>query len=144
MNLPEDQDPLWNLLAKSPPPAPSPRFAARVARAVRELPSREPMFRAVFAARPRLAWGVSGGLTAAAAALALGLFLRDDAAAPSTHPVAPAYAAVDPLEEDRRLLGAPDAFDPATEIEAVEHLAQLMAVLDPDTLSDELFADLLF
>jgi len=143
MNLPEDQDPLWNLLAKSPPPAPSQRFAARVVRAVRELPSREPMFRTSFSARPRLAWGISGGL-AAAAALALGLFLRDDAAAPSTHPVAPAYAAVDPVEEDRRLLGAPDAFDPATEIEAVEHLAQLMAVLDPDTLSDELFADLLF
>jgi len=147
MNLPEDQDPLWDLLAKSPPPSPSPRFVSKTTRAVRELAQgggRGGLSRWIAWLRPsetRSPWGLplALGATAAFAVAVAVVVWQGDAPDGGGELVVTGSVAELP-----RPFAEVDAFDPATEIDAVEHLAQLMAITDPDSLSDELFADLLF
>ncbi len=135
MDNQEENDPVadqvWDLLKEARPPAPSPFFARNVVRKVRNL-------------EVSASWGerlqhlfrsplkISGAL-AAAAILVLGLVTLT----PDTDVTFPPVAAVDPTTP-------PTTFDPASELEAVEYLGQLMAVADPGQLTDEALRDLFF
>jgi hypothetical protein len=128
MDNSEKKDPLWKLLSHASHTEPGPFFSRNVVREIRQLEStrgRLQSFLSFFRSPV-----VSGGVAVAAIAMACVFFLEFSNQRPSENPVAT-------TEVD-------SGFDPATELEAVEYLGQLMAVTDPAQLSDEAFADLFF
>lgn len=129
----EPGDPLWKLLGHAGRVEPSAFFVRQVAREVGGLAHRPTLwesFRKLLAPRPRIVWA---GLGTACAAFALVFSYR--AAAPSPADLAQSS----PPSEIRS-----EAFDPASEMVAVEYLGQLMAVADPGQLDDDALADLFF
>lgn len=134
MSDPESDAPLWQLLGHASRTEPSPYFARRVVREARALAVAKPSLRerlldlCVGLRRPLLASGALA-LLAAVAAVAL---LRSGSPVESS--LAP-YTFL-PLETSS------EAFDPASEMAAVEYLGQLMAVADPGLLDDDALASL--
>jgi hypothetical protein len=134
---PETGDPVWELLTKSKNVEPSPFFARNILRELRRI-EEEPAgffeqlrnFAGVFQ-NPRILITAS-----ACAALALTLFLNMN----------PDRALLDESVSGSivNLEDHSDAFDPASEMAAVEYLGQLMAVADPGQLDDSSLADLFF
>ncbi len=134
MSDPESDAPLWKLLGHASRTEPSPRFVRQVVREARALAVAKPSLRerlqglCLCARRPLLASGTLALLAAVAAAV----LLR------SGGPVEPGLAPYTflPLETSS------EAFDPASEMAAVEYLGQLMAVADPGLLDDDALASL--
>ncbi len=132
MSDPEPNDPLWKLLGNASSVEPSPFFARNVVREVRRRAD-EPAgwfarVRRLMEAH-RTVWVTSAGALAAVALAAPALVetVRNEVALPLS------------LNEE-----STEAFDPASEMAAVEYLGQLMAVADPGQLDDEALADLFF
>lgn len=128
MDNSEKKDPVWKLLSHASHTEPGPFFSRNVVREIRQMEStrgRLQTFLSFFRSPV-----VSGVVAVAAIAIASVFFLEVSNQNPSDSPVAA-------TELD-------SGFDPATELEAVEYLGQLMAVTDPAQLSDEAFADLFF
>jgi hypothetical protein len=136
-NEPETGDPIWELLTKAKSVEPSPFFARNVLRELRRIEDEPAGFFeqlrhfAEFFRNPRILITAS-----ACAALALTLFLNRNP---------------DRALRDESVSGSivnqgdhSDAFDPASEMAAVEYLGQLMAVADPGQLDDSSLADLFF
>ncbi|MDF1859223.1 MAG: hypothetical protein P1U87_03355 [Verrucomicrobiales bacterium] len=128
MDNSEKKDPVWNLLSHASHIEPGPFFSRNVIREIRQMESTRgrlqtflSFFRSPF---------ISGAVAVATIAIASIFFLEVSNQSPSDNPVA--------------ATGLDSGFDPATELEAVEYLGQLMAVTDPAQLSDEAFADLFF
>jgi hypothetical protein len=134
MNHQEPTDPAWELLKKARKVEPSLFFVRNVVREVRMLPT----IPVGIWGRVRAAFRQRGFLTASAACavvtISLVLFMnRDQSVANSTS----APVAIN-LEDQS------NAFDPASEMAAVEYLGQLMAVADPGQLDETALADLFF
>lgn len=129
MEDPEKNDPVWRLLSHASHTEPGPFFARDVVRTVRLSESESGSWLqglGRFFRSPGFALG-----TAAAACVTL-LFLLPEGESP-TASVGPALV----LEDSSTV-------DPATELESVAYLDQLMAVADPAQLSDDALADLFF
>ncbi len=138
MNPLEPGDPLWKVLGRASKAEPSASFAAKVVGAARRLEQGRSgswlsewwqSFAAALLPRPRLALACGGAL----AALLLSLALIPSGERSAEDLVASAESGE-----------AGDFFDPAMELEAVEYLAQLMAVADPGQLDDAVLVDLFF
>lgn len=127
----EPNDPLWKLLGNASPVEPSPFFARNVVREARLLGDAPKGWlervRRLLEAH-RTLWVTSAGALAAVALAAPALV---DAVRNDSIPLS--------LNEE-----SVEAFDPASEMAAVEYLGQLMAVADPGQLDDEALADLFF
>lgn len=142
MNAPEEKDPVWELLKKSPPAKASAFFSRNVVREVRKMKAerRETgLFRAAL-----LSWFrqpvyaiVAASLAAALVAIAV---LKSGAPASSSGAVAPEVAQAAPAAVEDSL----DSYDATREIGNIEYLGQLMAVADPASLDDDALADLFF
>ena len=123
--------PLWKVLGQASKVEHSPFFARNVVREARLL-GKTP---AGFWDRLRLLAGPRAIFATAACALvavAMVMLFRDGGA--DSGPVAIALNSEETIE----------AFDPASEMAAVEYLGQLMAVVDPGQLDDAALADLFF
>ncbi len=119
----DPRDPVWKLLGHASRVESSAFFTRNVAREARLLAEAPRGLRRFFPA-PRLAFAaVACALVAVAALLLL------DAGSGGS-PSSP--------------LSGVEAFDPASEMAAVEYLGQLMAVADPGQLDDDSLAELLF
>lgn len=132
MKQEEQQDRAWDLLTRAKKLEPSPFFVRNVLREVRRLEEAPAGLRAWLRGllTPRLA--LIGATACAALALVL-VPLLDRAPAPDGSTVALTFSD-DPS----------DAFDPASEMAAIEYLGQLMAVADPGQLDDASLAELFF
>ncbi len=134
MNNQDPTDQAWELLKQAKKVEPSLFFVRNVVREVRMLQSNP----SGIWNRLRSALGQRGLLAASAACAVvtagLVLFLNRDqsSANGATTPVALSL-------EDHS-----EAFDPASEMAAVEYLGQLMAVADPGQLDETALADLFF
>lgn len=119
--------PVWDLLQHAGKVEASPMFARNVVREVRLDSSRDlgwlSSVKEFFATRSALI----GGTVTAAIAVAF-------------------VVLVEPERDTITEIGYVDVenFDPTSEMEEVEYLGQLMAVVDPGQLSDEALADLFF
>ena len=134
MNHQEPTDPAWELLKQAKKVEPSLFFVRNVVREVRMLQT----IPVGVWGRVRAAFRQHGFLTASAtcAVVTMGLVLflnRDQSGANSVS------APVAIHLEDQS-----NAFDPASEMAAVEYLGQLMAVADPGQLDETALADLFF
>lgn len=132
MSDPEHNDPLWKLLGHTSQVEPSPFFARNVVREARQSPGAssgwwEPIRQRI--AAHRILWLTSLG---AAAAVALAAPALLDSFRPKSSL---------PLSQGAE---SAEAFDPASEMAAVEYLGQLVAVVDPGQLDDESLSDLFF
>lgn len=128
----EPGDPLWKLLGRASKVEPSPFFARNAVREARRLDVAPAgwwgrLLRT--AGAHRAIWATSAGALAAVALAAPALLdsLRNETPLP-----------LSTGEESA------EAFDPASEMAAVEYLGQLMAVADPGQLDDEALSDLFF
>ncbi|MEM6278915.1 MAG: hypothetical protein AAF733_05505 [Verrucomicrobiota bacterium] len=136
MNPPEENDPVWKLLNHASTTEPSPYFSRRVLREVREMGESQRGQRVSWFAEifqyfsPRIALPA----LVAVAAVTLMLMFQGGGSSVDESSVRPGLV----------LQIGEDTVDPATEMEAVEYLGQLMAVADPGQLSDEALADLFF
>jgi hypothetical protein len=152
MNAPEEKDPAWELLKKSPPVKASPFFSRNVMREVRKLVTGRTEKGLPWDAL--LAWFRQPAYAVAAVAVVAGLtaiaVLRSGILQPSPGGTdAPAMAAAQPSGaaiEESTISDADslEQYDAAEEIENIEYLGQLMAVADPATLTDDALADLFF
>lgn len=129
MHHQEPDDPVWDLLKHASKVEPSPFFSRNTVREVRLEGSKTRWWESLenlFASR-RAAFTM-----AATAAVAIGVvyFLAQPSA------TAPSVEMADQSIED--------VFDPASELEEVEYLGQLVAVADPGQLTDDVLADLFF
>ncbi len=127
----ERNDPLWKLLGNARSVEPSPFFARNVVREARLLADAPTGWRGRIRRlieAHRTLWVTSAGALAAVALAAPALV---DAVRNESIPLS--------LSEE-----SVEAFDPASEMAAVEYLGQLMAVADPGQLDDEALADLFF
>ncbi|MEX2579621.1 MAG: hypothetical protein WD342_11240 [Verrucomicrobiales bacterium] len=130
MDHQEKNDPVWELLDHAPRVEPSPFFARNVVRAVRLNSFRQRSLRERIRSLLTSRLTVLGSMAAAVVAVSA-VMLADRPEAPTApEPALP--------------IGESVAFDPASELEAVEYLGELMAVADPGQLSDEALADLFF
>lgn len=128
----EPNDPVWKLLGHASKVEPSPFFARNVVREARHLAEAPSgWWSRVFAllGAHRAAWVTTAGALAAVA-LSAPLLVESF----RTEATVPLSMGEESLE----------AFDPASEMAAVEYLGQLMAVADPGQLDDEALADLFF
>lgn len=132
MNQEEQQDRSWELLTRAKKVEPSPFFVRNVLREVRQFEEAPSGLRAWLRGllTPRLA--LIGATACAALALVL-VPLLDRAPAPD------GGTAALTLSDDQS-----EAFDPASEMAAIEYLGQLMAVADPGQLDDASLAELFF
>ena len=134
MNHQEPSDKAWELLKQAKKVEPSLFFVRNVIREVRMLQS----IPTGIWSRMRSAFGQRGLLTASAACavvtMGFVLFLKRDPSAGNGGTVPVALT----LEDHS------DAFDPASEMAAIEYLGQLMAVADPGQLDETALADLFF
>lgn len=144
----ETGDPVWELLTKAKNVDPSPFFARNVLREIRRSEAESTGFFdrfrqelrhgiryfAGFLRNPRVL--LATGATGAVAALGLTLFLSTNSNPTDLESRSPALLV--------SLDDHPNAFDPASEMAAVEYLGQLMAVADPGQLDDSSLADLFF
>lgn len=134
MNHQEPTDPAWELLKQAKRVEPSPFFVRNVVREARLL---DPVPSGIWA-RVRSAFGQRGMLTATAVCGAVTLtavLLNDQGKSNGRGETMPVVS----ILEDHS-----DAFDPASEMAAIEYLGQLMAVADPGQLEDAALADLFF
>lgn len=162
MNTPEEEnnDPVWELLKKSPPAEPSAFFSRNVVREVRqrEAERREanPLARGIAGLREWF-FATPAGAIALVAAIAIPAVILLGFSGPkesSSSPVegtAPTMASV--TEETGETPVSPvspgqaaaaSEYDPAEEISNLNYLGELMAVNDPSLLDDSALADLLF
>jgi len=132
MNQEEQEDRAWDLLNCAKKVKPSPFFVRNVLREVRQSDEAPTGFRlwlqSLFAQRGLLA----GATVCTAIALILVPVLNR-----SGFPDGTTVAII--LSEDQSA-----AFDPASEMAAIEYLGQLMAVADPGQLDDASLAELFF
>ncbi len=135
MNRQEQQDQTWDLLKHAKPVEPSPLFARNVLREVRQLETAPSgvrgwlhQFQSLFGQRGLLV----GATSCAALALILVPLLNRGV---SLEEATSTFT----LSEDQSV-----AFDPASEMAAIEYLGQLMAVADPGQLDDASLAELFF
>lgn len=145
METPEDQDPVWKLLKQTRSVEPSPFFSRNVIREVRKLDdSASGSWLSGLVALLRNPSMASGALAVFAVVLAILYAL----VFPKPEPIEiadtdyPYGSEVRPQPAD--LIEEQTSFDPASEMEAVEYLGQLMVVADPGQLSDEALGDLFF
>ncbi|MBU6180730.1 MAG: hypothetical protein KGR69_13780 [Verrucomicrobia bacterium] len=127
----QPNDPVWKILGNARSVEPSPFFARNVVREARSLGVARNGWRGRLLGliqAHRSLWVTSAG---AVAAVAIAL-----------------PALIDAVRNDSPSLSLDDepaeAFDPASEMAAVEYLGQLMAVADPGQLDDDALADLFF
>lgn len=131
MKTPETEDPVWELLSHASTAEPGPFFSRDVVREARKAGSGISFLeRLQGALGPKLL--VPGAVGAAVAVIVAISIERDDSSL-SPAPASPGIV----LESDA-------SFDPASEMEAVEYLGELMAVADPGQLSEDAIADLFF
>jgi hypothetical protein len=128
-HTPERDDPVWKLLAHASTAEPGAFFSRNVMREVRNLEESRPGILGALAALFRSPVFASGAAVAALVAIGL-FFLSGENAAPVASPAI--------------VLEADATVDPATQLEAVDYLGELMAVADPGMLTDEALADLFF
>jgi hypothetical protein len=132
MNQEEQEDRAWDLLNRAKKVEPSPFFVRNVLREARRLNEAPAGLRH----RLELLFGRRGLLVGATACTAITLILVPFL----NRGVSPDRMAVAiPLSEDQSA-----AFDPASEMAAIEYLGQLMAVADPGQLDDASLAELFF
>ncbi len=131
-------DPVWDLLKHGKKADVSPFFARNVMREIRLHEDQKSLggIFSWFGGGLKQGVALTGGAMACAVLL-FGLFqIRNGDKEPSAGPTAQVeYFENEITESDMEL---------ASEIEAVEYLGQLMAVVDPGELSDAALADLLF
>jgi len=132
MNQPERDDrsgeePVWELIQHASKVEASSLFARNVVREVRLDSAHDSGWLATLKTLFTPRFAMIGSMAAAAIAVALVLLFE-----PGSNMV-PEVTFVE-VEE----------FDPASELEEVEYLGQLMAVVDPGQLSDEALGDLFF
>jgi hypothetical protein len=132
MNQEEHQDRTWDLLTRAKEVAPSPFFVRNVLREVRQLGESPRGLRTWIEALLTRRVALIGATACATLALFL-VPLLNRATAPD------GSAGTIALSDDQS-----DAFDPASEMAAIEYLGQLMAVADPGLLDDASLAELFF
>tara|TARA_R110002096_G_scaffold267648_3_gene461421 strand:+ start:52 stop:453 length:402 start_codon:yes stop_codon:yes gene_type:complete len=133
MDNQEQNDPVWDLLKKVSYKTPGPFFARNTVREVRLMEENQLSVGArllSFFGNPSVQ---ACGAVAASIAIALLVFFPGSGESPTTS-----------LANSVEVAEVAAAFDPASEIEEIEYLGQLMAVTDPGKLSDDVLADLFF
>ncbi len=135
MNQEEKEDHAWDLLKHAKPVEPTAFFVRNVLREVRGIETSPAGVRGWFY-RARSLFAQRGLLAGATACAALALIL------------VPLLNRGVSLDETTSTLTLSDnqsaAFDPASEMAAIEYLGQLMAVADPGQLDDASLAELFF
>jgi hypothetical protein len=126
----EKDDPVWALLRDASGPKPGPFFSRDVVREVRLISDPSPITGKGLLAFFSRRW-LSTAI-AAAAAIAFIAFFPQDKNGVANQPITKEA----PIESDFY------AFDPASELDEVAYLGQLVAIADPGDLTDEALVDL--
>ena len=125
-------DPVWVLLKQAKGPKPSPFFSRDVVRAVR-LINDTPA--GIFESLPSFFSGrwLSTAVAAVAAIALIAFFPQDENGVINQH-----------ITQGTSIESDFFTFDPVSELDEVAYLGQLVAVADPEDLTDEALADLFF
>ncbi|MBP83889.1 MAG: hypothetical protein CMO61_08580 [Verrucomicrobiales bacterium] len=126
----EKDDPVWTLLKGASGPKPGPFFSRDVVREVRLINDTPPSTGKGLLTFLNKRW-LSAAIAAVAATAFIAFFPRDKNGVASQ-----------PVSQETSIEYDFYAFDPASELDEVAYLGQLVAVADPGDLTDEALIDL--